>query len=397
MANTKSTTKKSTTKKVEATKKTTAAKTAKATKKPAVKKVEVKEAPIKKEVKEVEVKKEIVKEKVKKGNFFKENTTNILIGALCLLLIVNIVLVALGHKVTLKDGNQVIASVKGKKYTAEDLFDDLKVKYGSTALINMIDSYITEKELTKDEISEAKSTAQEYIDSVRTQYEQAGYDWETILSNYGYETEEDLLNEYLVSVKSEMLVKKEIKKSITDEDIQKYYDENVYGTYTIKHILVMPETTSEMTEEEVTAAEEAAKAKVQEAIDRYANGESWADLVNEYSEDTGSKENEGLVENFTKGDLDEAVFNATLSLKDGEYTKEPVKSSYGYHAVLRVSSTEKDSLENKKEEIISALVDEKLNSDEKLYNNTLISIRKNYKLNIKDTKIKSLYEKSIAE
>lgn len=403
MAENKKTTKKSTNTKSTTKKTATKSVTKKATKKPvtktATKKVEtIKET--KTPAKKVEAK--VVETKVeKKENKFiaciKNNSRNILLGLICILLIVNIVLVVMGHKVKLSNGNEVIASIKGKEYTAEQLFDTLKEKYGKDILITLIDEHISNKELSKEDLEEAKKEAQSYIDSIKAEYENAGYKWDEVLAQYGYTNEDVLLNEYLVSVKQQRVVTKEIEKDLTEEEIKKYYDENIYGTYTVKHILVKPVITDEMSDDEKAAAEEAAKNKAQEAINKYAEGTDWATLVNEYSEDEGSKENEGLIENFTKGDVVDPFFNASIALKDNEYTSEPVKSDYGYHVILKVSSTEKESLEDSKKDIVSALVNQKLSEDQKLYLNTWVKIRNNYKLSIEDTVIKSSYEKSINE
>ena len=393
MAENKKTTKKSTTTKT-TSKKTTAKKT-------------TKKAPVKKEVKTVKEVKKVetpvveTKPEVKKENsfmaFIKNNSRNIILGLICILLVINIVLVVMGHKVKLSDGNEVIASIDGKDYTAEQLFETLKERYGKDVLISLIDEHISEKELDKNDLKEAKEEAKEYIDSIKSQYESAGYKWEEVLAQYGYENEDTLLNEYLVSVKQQFVVTKEIEKDLKDDEIKKYYDENIYGTYTVKHILVKPATTDEMSDEEKATAEEAAKNKAQEAINKYAEGTDWATLVNEYSEDEASKESEGLIENFTKGDVVDSFFNASIELKDGEYTSEPVKSDYGYHVILKVSSTEKASLEDSKKDIISALVNEKLSSDQNLYRDIWVKVRNNYKLSIEDTVIKTSYEKSINE
>lgn len=393
MAENKKTTKKSTTTKT-TSKKTTAKKT-------------TKKAPVKKEVKTVKEVKKVetpvveTKPEVKKENsfmaFIKNNSRNIILGLICILLVINIVLVVMGHKVKLSDGNEVIASIDGKDYTAEQLFETLKERYGKDVLISLIDEHISEKELDKNDLKEAKEEAKEYIESIKSQYESAGYKWEEVLAQYGYENEDTLLNEYLVSVKQQFVVTKEIEKDLKDDEIKKYYDENIYGTYTVKHILVKPATTDEMSDEEKATAEEAAKNKAQEAINKYAEGTDWATLVNEYSEDEASKESEGLIENFTKGDVVDSFFNASIELKDGEYTSEPVKSDYGYHVILKVSSTEKASLEDSKKDIISALVNEKLSSDQNLYRDIWVKVRNNYKLSIEDTVIKTSYEKSINE
>ena len=342
-----------------------------------------------------EQKVEVVKSTKKENSFWKENSTNILIAVLCLLLVGNIILVVIGHKVKLKDGKEVIASIDGKEYTAEEVFDNLKSKYGSDVLVSLIDADIADKELTNEEKESAKQEAKEYIQSIKSQYESSGYEWETVLSQYGYDKEDDLINEYTITVKTQKVVQKSIMNNLTKDEINKYYDEKVYGSYTAKHILIVPDTTAEMSEEEKNEAEEQALSRAKEVIEKYSNGEAWADLVNNYSEDEGSKENEGLVENFTYGDVDEAFLKATAALKDGEYTTEPVKSQFGYHVILRVSATDKPSLKEKTNEIKKALVNEKLDSDVDLYKNTLISIRKKYKLDIKDTEIKNAYEKSI--
>lgn len=403
----KSTSTKNTTKKPvakTATKKATTSKTVaakKATAPKAVKKVETtKVATPKKEVivKETKVEtKPVVKSEIKKTSFIKDNSRNLILGLICILLIINIVLVVLGHKVKLENGKEVIASIDGKSYTAEELFENLKNKYGKDTLMSLIDSHISSKELTDEDLTAAKKEAQEYIDSIKGQYESAGYAWADVLSQYGYTDEEALLNEYLVSVKAQAVVEKYIEKQLTDDEIRKYYDENIYGTYTVKHILIKPDTTDSMTDEEKAAAEETAKATAAEVISKYAAGEDWATLVTTYSEDEGSKDSEGLIENFTKGDVADEFFNVSVALKDNEYSTEPVKSSFGYHIIVKVSSTEKASLEDSKEKVVSALVEEKLSNDANLYNSTWVKIRNDYKLSIKDTNIKSSYEKTISE
>lgn len=392
----KTTTKKNTTSRTTTTKTTAKKNTAKVTKpivEKEVKKVEVKETKpvVKEEVKKVETKK--IEKKKTIGEWFQENLN--LIGGIVIviLLIINIVLIANGHKVKLSNGNEIIASVDGKDFVAEDLFDDLKDLYGSNSLLNLVDKFIVSKEIKDD--SKARSKAKENLESIRSQYESAGYDWDTVLTQYGYENEDTLLEELMTSVKKEEVAKNYLKENLSDEEINKYYEDEVYGTYSAKHILIKPVTTDNMTDEEKNAAEEAAKNKAQEVINRLNNGEDFASLVKEYSEDEGSVDKEGLVENFTKGDVVDEFFNATAKLKDGEYTTEPVKSSYGYHVILRVSATEKKALKDIKDEVVEKIIEKKLAEDSSLYTKTWVEIRKKYNFTINDTKLKDTYEKSI--
>lgn len=375
------------------------------------KKVAEKKVPVKKVTEEKVIEKKVTekKESVKKENvkkvetkfdfstFVRTNSRNLILGAICVLLIINIILVTIGHQVKLVDGKEIIASIDGKTYTAEQVFESLKEKYGSTSLLNLIDSYINDKELTEEDMKKAKEDANEYVAGIKSQYESSGYEWDAVLAQYGYNSENDLVNEYLTSVKSELVAKKYIKDALTEKEIKDYYENNIYGNYTVKHILIKPVTTTEMTEEETAAAEATAKTKAEEVIAKYANGEDWASLVTTYSEDDGSKETEGLIENFTNGDMDEEFFKASVALKDGEYTKEPIKSAYGYHIIVRVSATKKPTFEDKKEDVMDTLVDKKLEEDSKLYTATWVKIRNKYKLSINDTAIKKAYEKTISE
>lgn len=297
-------------------------------------------------------------------------------------------------EVELKDGKEVIASVKGKKITAEELFDDLKENYGSNALINMIDEFIVNKEITDDEKSEEYAKAQ--VSSMKSQYESAGYDWNSTLTQYGYANEKALISEYATQYKKQETAKKYISKKITDDEINEYYEKEIYGNYTVKHILITPETKDDMSDEEKEKAEKKALEKAKEVIKKLDDGKKWADLVKEYSDDTGSKENEGLIENFTKGDMVDEFFEASIKLEDGKYTKEPVESSYGYHIILKVSNTKKPSLKDSKEKILNEISENKLNNDSNLYDNTWKEIRESYNLKINDTVVEKAYKKTLA-
>lgn len=386
------------------TKKTSSSQVSKTTKKPktAVKTEKTKNVNSKPVVKK-EVKEEVIKEveiskneEIKKATFvdiIKENVTIIILCILCLLLIINIILVVNGHKVKISDGKEIVASINDKNITAEDLFEEMKEKYGTGVLVNIIDDEIISKEISNTEEFEKK--AKEQVSSIREQCESMEYNWNEVLTNYGYKNEQVLVDEIKNSLMKEEVVINYLSKNLSDEDIKKYYDEKIFDSFSAKHILITPKTNDNMSAEEKSAAEETAKNKAIEVINKLNSGENWSDLVKNYSQDTGSKENDGLVENFTKGDVVDEFYDATKNLNDGAYTNEPVKSKYGYHIILRVSKTEKEALDSMKDELISKIVDSKLNEDSKLYTTTWDEIRKKYNLEINDTVIKNNYEKTI--
>ena len=111
-------------------------------------------------------------------------------------------------------------------------------------------------------------------------------------------------------------------------------------------------------------------------------------------ESEGSKDNEGTVENFTKGDVVDEFWNAVEKLKDGEITSEPVKSTYGYHVIIRVSYTDKKALKDIKDELVDEMISAKLSEDSSLYTKTWVKIRNKYNLKLNDTTIKAKYEQT---
>jgi osmotically-inducible protein OsmY len=295
-----------------------------------------------------------------------------------------------GTKVKLKNGEEVIASLTDKEFTAEELFDKLKEKYGSSVLLDMIDSYIIDTEIPDDSSYEEEAKAQ--LSSMKSYYEQYSYDWDDVLSYYGFSNDKEFLQSTIESAKKTDIVKNFLKEKVTDDEIQKYYDEEIYGDYTVKHILISTSTDDDTTEEE---AKEAALTKAKEVIEKLNNGESWSDLVTEYSDDDNTKDDDGLLPAFTNGDYQDSFFKATLELKDSEYTQEPVESTYGYHIIYRVSATEKPSLEDSKDTCLDKIVTNKLANDDNLETQTWLDIREKYELNIADSTIEKAYKKSL--
>ena len=83
---------------------------------------------------------------------------------------------------------------------------------------------------------------------------------------------------------------------------------------------------------------------------------------------------------------------AAYKLEVGKYTKEPVKTKYGYHIILKTKDYGKGELEDAKEEIIETLLNEKLNNEENIAYKTLIDIRDDYGITIEDSVINDQYE-----
>lgn len=132
----------------------------------------------------------------------------------------------------------------------------------------------------------------------------------------------------------------------SDEDIQKYYEDNYI---TAKHILI---TTVDPASGETKRTDEEAKKEAQSILDRINAGEDFDTLMNQYSEDTGLSNNPNGY-TFTEGQMLTEFYDGAKALAEDEVS-ELVKSSYGYHIIKRVKLDE-SQLDNFKSDIVSAI------------------------------------------
>lgn len=307
-----------------------------------------------------------------------------------------------GKVSTLPNGNDALVSFSNTNLgiSAGDLYSEVK----STALSKLIDMIDTKILLDKypDKSSDADKYVDEQYDLIKTNFkdDKGKFDEEALKKQiYAYYGITDIdkfkdiirLNYYRTEAVNDYA-----KKSVTDKQIQKYYDENVYGDISCKHILITPAVTDNMSDEDKTKADKEALQKAKDIIKKLKNGESFDDLAKEYSDDTSNKDKGGDLGYFNTGDMLEEFEKAAFALKKGKYTTTPVKTKYGYHIILKTDEKEKPSLEDKKEEIIKTLASEAKSNDTALSINALVELRKEYGMNIEDDEMSKLYSTYIS-
>ena len=310
-----------------------------------------------------------------------------------LVLVMTLMLTGCGQIATLENGEEVVAKLDGKTITAEDLYSELKKQGGAVTLTNMIDDFIVNKEIKTDD--DAESYADSQLSSYKQSYQSYGQDFGAALKSAGYadedEFKEELILEYKKKVVTENYVKDEV---ISDKDIQKYYDDNIYGDIEARHILISPNTDDDMSDEEKEKAEEKAKKEAEDIIKKLDKGEDFAELAKKYSDDEGTAKDGGKL-TVTYGAVVDEFWDAANKLKDGKYTEEPVKSEYGYHIIYRISQKEKPKLDDVRDEVIDSLVEEKMNEDSTLQTKALVALRKKYNLDITDGGLKESYDNTV--
>lgn len=293
-------------------------------------------------------------------------------------------------KAKLEDGKELVLELKGMKMTANDFYDELKEEAGLATLVQNIDSYVLNNkyETTTSLKNEINSTIASYKEQYGDQYLEAI----NYYSGSNFTNDTQLFDYILANYKRELLISDYAKSIVTDEEIEKYYNEKAVGDMRAKHILITAVKTDDMTETEIADAEKEALNKAKELITELDNGADFEELAKINSSDTGSASNGGDVGYFNRGQMVEEFEEATITLEVGKYTKTPVKTTYGYHIILKTEQLEKKTLEESKDSIKNTLGQEKQETIANIYAFAIEAAMKEYELEIYDSGMKELYD-----
>ena len=357
------------------------------------KEVVVKEEKVVKEVPKKESKKESKKDtkKVNKVNddkvfkmleFFDKYRLAIYGAVGGILVTVLVVVIIWPDRIaTLKDGTQPVAEIDGYTVTANDLYEDMKDVYSISSLLDKIDNKILEEKYPEtDEMNdELKQQAESYYSAYKQYYKM---DKETFLSNNGFGSEKAFLEYLRLQYRRNKYAEDYIKTLISDKEVEKYYEDKVYGDINTKHILVKIDSSA--SDEDKKKAEDLAK----EIISKLNDGKSFDDVKEEYKDQITYEE---LGYKSYNANLESAYMEAMQKLENNSYSKEPVKTSYGYHVIYRIDQKEKPALEDVKEEIIDSLVSEKKSEDKNISYVALDKMREESGLKFSDTVLEKKY------
>lgn len=169
----------------------------------------------------------------------------------------------------------------------------------------------------------------------------------------------DLVELDLITVLVQKKITEDVKP-VSAEEAKKYYDENkqTFATpeqFQVRHILIA--TQGKEGDEAKVAAE--AKTQALSILQQLKGKADFAALAKEKSEDPGSAAQGGLY-TFSKGQVVPEFEAATLKLKPGEMTMEPVKTDYGYHIIKleKVIPAGVKTFDEVKGELVTSLTDE---------------------------------------
>ena len=265
---------------------------------------------------------------------------------------------SLGLAACSNPGDEVVVSTSVGDITQQDFYNSIKEIAGD----QLLQQVVVEK-ILNDKYKVTDKEIEEELKAVKEQYGE-GYEAALAQSNLT----EDMLK---TNIRFSLLQEKATKDvEISDEEIQKYYDQ-ASQELNARHILVEDE------------------ALAKELVEKLKAGEDFAKLAKENSTDPGSAEKGGDLGWFSTGTMVPAFNDAAYALKIDEIS-EPVKSDFGYHIIQVLDKREvKDygSLEDKKEEIREAIAATKGD-----WNTKMAELIKEAKVDVKDADLKDAFE-----
>lgn len=236
----------------------------------------------------------------------------------------------------------VIAVVNGDKIYDKELNNMLTGLYGADAKAteaekqsifeSLIKSKLMEQECKKRKLDISKDDIEAYLKEVikanGVESKEAFY--EQLKTTYGYN--KDFVDDLIKSSMEEKalyndVIAKEVK--VDEAFIKKTYDENPgkFKLVEVRHILLSLEKAK---------SDAAALAEAKSFIVRLETGEDFASMAKANSDDTGSAVDGGLLSGYFGADNVTYVAEfvaAAVKLNEGEFTKQPVKTEFGYHII----------------------------------------------------------------
>ena len=282
----------------------------------------------------------------------------------------NVVASVNGEDITVQELDGQVASMKANLQQQGYSFEGDKGKQLEQMLRqNMVDQMIDQKLVLQDaknrNMMPTDKEVQDQIDNIKKQLGTEA-DLKKFLAANGVNEPKlnDLVEQQLAMNNLQKKLTAEIPQP-TDEQIKAYYEQNKTQfnqpeQRQVSHILIgVGDYSNGKKRSEVDA-----KVLALQVIQKIEAGEDFAKLAKEYSDDQGSKDNGGQYPPFSKGGgMVKEFEDASFSLKQGEYTVEPVKTTYGYHIIRldKIIPAQTKTLAEAKDSIISSLNQDAVN------------------------------------
>lgn len=280
-------------------------------------------------------------------------------------------------------------------YITTEEFQKLSDSNTSYTHLDVLESLIDKKLFTKiyaKEKNKAEKSVNEDIELYKKSYGSEKKLLEAIKATTYYTSIKEYKEYLLLSYYRNFAIEEYVKEQISNYDIEEYYEDEVTGDMKVSHIMITPNIDVDMTDEQKSKAIDNAYNKAKDIIAKLDNGEDFAKLAKKYSEDESTKNKGGDLGYIKKEEISEYFFDASAQLEVGKYSKEPVKTEFGFHIILKTKQKKKPSLKKVKDDIISKLAKERIDMELIDSNTALREIRESKGLKIYDEDLSSFYD-----
>ncbi|WP_144488991.1 peptidylprolyl isomerase [Bacillus thuringiensis] len=252
--------------------------------------------------------------------------------------------------------SDTLVTSKSGNLTQEEFNKKLKETAGKPVLQQvMLDKILLDKYKVSDD--EAKKKVEELK-------KQMGDNFKSYLTQTGAKDEDDLKTK----IKTQIAFEKAVKASVTEKEMKDYYKPKLKAS----HILVKDEKTAKEIKEKLN------------------NGEDFAALAKQYSEDPGSKEQGGELPDFGPGEMDSKFEEAAYKLEAGQVS-DPIKSSHGYHIIKLTEKKELKPFDQEKDNIRKEL-EQKRSQDQQWQQQFFKDLFKKADIKITDKDLKDTFK-----
>lgn len=322
---------------------------------------------------------EAIKDEKKKCNFLKKKeiwisgVVGLILGGALIYLLGILGLPGLGH--------ETVVTFKGGKVTKNEIYNEMEKYYPISYVLEMADKSILDDmyKLTNEQKQEIEEQSDSILDTYKTYY---GYTEEEFLDENGFDSKNEFIEYMKLDYRRNLYCIDYFKTLIPAEDIQNYYDENVYGEINTKHILV--KVSDDVTDEEALKL-------ANEMLAKLKAGTSFDDVANEYK-DKVTTENVDF-DSFNEDKLAENYVEASKKLEKDAYTTKAVKTDFGYHIIYCINKADKPSLEEVENDIVEILGEDLEAEDQYIRYKALIKLREDKKIKFKNKDLEEEYDK----
>lgn len=269
--------------------------------------------------------------------------------------------------ITLSDFNKYIVSLP--KQTVEINKDQ--------ALNDLVEQMILTQEAAKLGITVTDAEIDRSIENVKGRLDMSDEQMNEMLTKQNLTTEQ-FRNQWRLQILSGKLVSTLVKGriAVTDEEIKDLYKQ-YYGEIEnadeveIAHILISFDASEE----------QQALQKANKVAELAKSGSNFSKLVSEYSDDTFSKDKEGVLGYFKKGEL-VSELEDVVSVTEVGKTSGPVKTISGFHIikVLDRNTLDESSVDQYREQLRQEIYKQKVTEELEKY---IDGIRENAYIEIK--------------